>query len=48
MGWTRNFLKTLTSDERIMLGTIVRSRTEEKRRVELAEVILECDAGGGE
>ena len=44
-GRPRKFVKELTTDERTMLETITRSRTEEKRRVERAEVILGCAAG---
>lgn len=44
-GRPRKFAKELTTDERTMLETIVHSRTEEKRRVERAEVILGCAAG---
>lgn len=44
-GRPRKFAKELTTDERTMLETIARSRTEEKRRVERAEVILGCAAG---
>ena len=41
-GRPRKFAKELTTDERTMLETIAHSRTEEKRRVERAEVILGC------
>lgn len=44
-GRPRKFTKGLTTDERTMPETIARSRTEEKRRVERAEVILGCTAG---
>ena len=44
-GRPRKFTKELTTDERTMLETIAHSRTEEKRRVERAEVILGCAAG---
>ena len=44
-GRPRKFVKELTTDERTMLETIAHSRTEEKRRVERAEVILGCAAG---
>lgn len=44
-GRPRKFAKELTTDERTMLETIAHSRTEEKRRVERAEVILGCAAG---
>ena len=44
-GRPRKFVKELTTDERTMLETITRSRTEEKRRVERAKVILGCAAG---
>ena len=43
-GRPRKFAKELTTDERTMLETIAHSRTEEKRRVERAEVILGCAA----
>ena len=41
-GRPRKFAKELTTDERTMLETIAHSRTEEKRRVERAEVIGIC------
>ena len=44
-GRPRQFSKELTADEQTMIETIARSRSEEKCRVERAEVIRRCTAG---
>ena len=44
-GRPRKFAKDLSQDERQRLEAIARSRTEEKRRIERAEVILGCSDG---
>lgn len=44
-GRPRKFAKELNQDERQRLEAIARSRTDEKRRIERAEVILGCSNG---